>query len=228
MILFKTILPLQARIRRLKEAGKSIGFVPTMGALHAGHISLIGESRSKTDITVCSIFINPKQFNDVRDFEKYPKTIEQDILLLEKSGADMIFMPAVDEIYPADKNEIPHYDLGYLEEILEGFYRPGHFQGVCRVVHRLLTIVHPDMLFLGQKDYQQYMVIRQMMNDCTISTPIHICPTLREPDGLAMSSRNMRLSPAGRQKADPEATGSIGECAVGMSDETCRRRGRKP
>ena len=201
MIFFKTIVPLKAAIRQLKTTGKTIGFVPTMGALHAGHISLIEESRSITDITICSIFINPMQFNDVRDFEKYPKTIEPDILLLEKSGADIVFMPAVDEIYPVNNNEIPQYELGYLEDILEGFYRPGHFQGVCRVVKRLLDIIVPDILFLGQKDYQQCMVIKKMMNEFTITAQLLICPTLRERSGLAMSSRNLRLSLLAREKA---------------------------
>lgn len=201
MIIFKTILPLQAKIAQLKIEGKSIGFVPTMGALHSGHISLIKESRLYSDITICSIFINPMQFNDKKDFEKYPKTIEQDILLLEQNGADIIFIPSVDEIYPISTKAIPIYNLGYLEDILEGYYRPGHFQGVCRVVERLLDIVTPNSLFLGQKDYQQCMVIKKMMDQANIVTQLKICPTLREDSGLAMSSRNIRLSTSSKVHA---------------------------
>ena len=172
-----------------------------MGALHSGHISLIEASRLESDITVCSIFINPMQFNDKKDFEKYPKNIEQDILLLEQNGADIIFMPSVDEIYPTTITTVPNYNLDYLENILEGFYRPGHFQGVCRVVERLLHIVMPDILFLGQKDYQQCMVIKKMMNQANIVTQLKICPTHREDSGLAMSSRNIRLSTSSKVHA---------------------------
>lgn len=174
-----------------------------MGALHLGHISLIESSRKDNDITISSIFVNPTQFNDPKDFEKYPVTIEKDILQLEQAGCDVLFLPSVEEIYPNGTTSKQHYDLGEMETLLEGKFRPGHYQGVCQVVHRLLEIVHPDNLYLGQKDYQQCMVISRLVELMGINdkTNINICPTLRETDGLAMSSRNMRLSEAERVKA---------------------------
>lgn len=183
--------------------GRAIGFVPTMGALHPGHISLIEESRKQSDFTVCSIFVNPTQFNDPADFARYPITIDKDIESLEKAGCDLLFLPAVSGIYPDHPPRSVHYELGYLENLLEGRYRPGHFQGVCMVVDRLLTIVEPDHLFLGQKDYQQCMVIRRLLEltGRVDAIALHICPTLREKDGLAMSSRNMRLNEADRKTA---------------------------
>lgn len=167
-----------------------------MGALHAGHISLIGESRKKAGMTVCSIFVNPTQFNDPGDFAKYPITLDRDMEALEKAGCDLVFLPSVKDIYPESQPHSDQYELGYLESLLEGQYRPGHFQGVCTVVDRLLNMVRPDHLFLGQKDYQQCMVIRKLLELTGRSDRVHlhICPTLREPNGLAMSSRNMRLS----------------------------------
>lgn len=203
MILFKTIEPFREYLEKASLHNKKIGFVPTMGALHPGHLSLVQASKQATDITVCSIFVNPTQFNDPRDFEKYPITIEQDILLLEKQGCDVLFLPSVQEIYPGGTTGGKVYQLGYLETILEGSFRPGHFQGVCQVVERLFTIVQPDLAFFGQKDYQQCMVIRKLLEltglDKTIT--IHIIPTLRETSGLAMSSRNMRLSEEDKQRA---------------------------
>lgn len=174
-----------------------------MGALHQGHISLLEASRQANDVTVSSIFVNPTQFNDPADFANYPITLEQDIDMLEAAGCDLLFLPAVDEIYPDGLETSYHYDLGYLETVLEGKYRPGHYQGVCRVVHRLLDIVKPGRLYLGQKDYQQCMVIQRLLELAGLSEAVHIiiCPTLREPGGLAMSSRNRRLNAAEREKA---------------------------
>ena len=174
-----------------------------MGALHPGHISLIDFSRKNNDITISSVFINPTQFNDPKDFEKYPVTIENDILQLEQAGCDVLFFPCVEEIYPNGTNSKQYYDLGEMETLLEGKFRPGHYQGVCKVVHRLLEIVKPDNLYLGQKDYQQCMVIARLVElmGKKEAININICPTLREADGLAMSSRNMRLSLAERRKA---------------------------
>ena len=163
MILFKTTTPLQKVLERLRSKGKKIGFVPTMGALHDGHLSLIKYCKTQCDIVVCSIFVNPTQFNSKEDFEKYPITIEQDIYLLETNHTDILFLPAVDEIYTNGIQQLQQFNLGYLEEILEGKYRPGHFQGVCNVVCRLLNIVKPDVIFLGRKDYQQYLVLKKMM-----------------------------------------------------------------
>jgi pantoate--beta-alanine ligase len=200
MIIFKTAESLSAFIQKNKSTQKKIGFVPTMGALHQGHLSLIEASRRENDITVCSIFINPTQFNNSIDFEKYPVTIETDIDKLEARGCDVLFLPPVHEIYPPGF-KLLLYELGYLETVLEGSYRPGHYQGVCQVVDRLLSIVTPHTLYLGQKDYQQCMVIRKMTECRNIATIIHIEKTVREKDGLAMSSRNMRLNDTERKQA---------------------------
>jgi pantoate--beta-alanine ligase len=200
MILFKTIDELRKYIINIRSAGKAIGFVPTMGALHAGHLSLISTSKKNTGLTVCSIFVNPTQFNDPSDYQQYPITIEQDIRLLEQEGCDVLFLPEVKEIYPSNF-EKKHYELGALETHLEGKYRPGHFQGVCQVVDRLLTIVEPNQLFLGRKDYQQCMVIAELIRQTGKHTSLQIVPTMRETSGLAMSSRNLRLSEPDREKA---------------------------
>jgi pantoate--beta-alanine ligase len=185
MILFKKSADMQDWLDTQKSNGKKIGFVPTMGALHEGHIHLISNCRSCSDLCVCSIFVNPAQFNDPKDYEKYPLSIEKDIEMLSRAGTDVLFLPSVQEIYPNGQKKLETYDLGPLETILEGRYRPGHFQGVCQVMSRLLAIVKPDDLFMGQKDYQQF----------------HSVPTVREEDGLAQSSRNRRLTPGQRQNA---------------------------
>jgi pantoate--beta-alanine ligase len=201
MILFKKTADLTHWLKRQQAAGLSIGFVPTLGALHQGHISLIDISRSKTALTVCSIFVNPTQFNDPADFKKYPVTLEKDIALLEKAGTDALFLPDVNSIYPDGTSHLEHYDLGSLESVLEGKYRPGHFQGVCQVMYRLLDIVRPDHLFMGSKDYQQCMVVQRLLAIMGLPATLHRCPIVREPDGLAMSSRNTRLDPAQRLNA---------------------------
>lgn len=201
MILFKKITALDQYLSKARKKGLLIGFVPTMGALHQGHLSLIAASRAANNLTVTSIFVNPTQFNDPKDFEKYPVTLDNDITLLEATGCDILFLPSVSEIYPTGTSQLPQYDLGYLETILEGKYRPGHFQGVCKVMHRLLTAVKPNNLYMGQKDYQQCMVVIRLLKIIDSDTDIHTCPTLREADGLAMSSRNMRLNPTERVQA---------------------------
>lgn len=201
MILFKHPADLRTYLIKTTTPNTSIGFVPTMGALHEGHISLIAQSKSSSTITVCSIFINPTQFNDQQDFVQYPMTLEKDIHALEKAGCDILFLPGIQAIYPNGTNHLEHYKLGRLEEILEGHYRPGHFQGVCQVVNRLLDAVQPDTLFLGQKDYQQCMVISKMLELTGKHIQLVKSPTLREADGLAMSSRNLRLNPASRTNA---------------------------
>lgn len=201
MILFKRISELTAFIANQKKKGSSIGFVPTMGALHTGHISLITNSTANNTLTVSSIFINPTQFNEVKDFEKYPVTMEKDIDLLEKNGCNVLFLPSVGEIYPNGFTGLQHYELGYLETVLEGKYRPGHYQGVCQVVHRLLDIVQPHFLYLGQKDYQQCMVIKRLIALVGMQVNVVIGSTIREKDGLAMSSRNMRLNEQQRKQA---------------------------
>lgn len=200
MKLLKSAAALSSFVLQSKKNGLTVGFVPTMGALHHGHISLIEKSRAENEITICSIYVNPTQFNNADDFKKYPKTIENDIDMLEKWGCDVLFLPETNEVYTKDFI-IQHYNLGYLETLLEGKYRPGHFQGVCQVVHRLLQIVMPDKLYLGQKDYQQCMVISRLIQLMQVNTEVVICPTLREPDGLAMSSRNLRLNKIQRRTA---------------------------
>jgi pantoate--beta-alanine ligase len=200
MILFKKAVELKQYLSDRVLPGQKKGFVPTMGALHEGHISLIERCRQESDLVICSIFVNPAQFNDPADFEKYPITIENDILLLEKAGTDILFLPSVNEIYP-NGNPTEHYTLGDIETLLEGRFRPGHFQGVCQVMYRLLKIVAPQLLFMGQKDYQQCMVIQQLLRLMGSATELVISPTQRETSGLAMSSRNMRLSEKGKETA---------------------------
>lgn len=206
MILFKKGDELKKYLIKQASIGHTIGFVPTMGALHEGHLSLIRTAKEKADLVVCSIFVNPTQFNDQEDYLHYPKTIDQDIFLLEKSTCDVLFLPDVQEIYPDGYLPL-HYELGSLETLLEGKYRPGHFQGVCQVVDRLLTIVLPSFLFLGQKDYQQCMVIEKLIRIQQYPTQLYVVPTMREASGLAMSSRNLRLSEEDRIKATAIYTG---------------------
>jgi pantoate--beta-alanine ligase len=201
MLIFHTVQQLNKYLGQQKQKGLISGFVPTMGALHQGHLSLIEQSKRTADLSICSIFVNPTQFNDPKDFEKYPVTIASDVKLLLKAGVHVLFLPSVKEIYPNGTSESSEYKLGFLETVLEGKYRPGHFQGVYQVMHRLLNIVKADHLFMGQKDYQQCMVISQLISAENIPTTLHIAPTLRETDGLAMSSRNMRLSKEQRQTA---------------------------
>ncbi len=200
MIIIKHIKDLENLLSLHRSEKKSIGFVPTMGALHNGHISLIEKAREANDLVVCSIFVNPTQFNNQNDFKKYPVTIEDDINKLEKAACDVLFLPSVEEMYqPNEKTE--HYNLGELETVLEGKYRPGHFQGVCIIVDKLLQAVKPNSLYLGKKDYQQCMVIKKMMNEKEYAIDLYVCETVRETGGLAMSSRNMRLNEVERQQA---------------------------
>lgn len=201
MVIFKEVSAISHLVAGLQNKGLRCGFVPTMGALHEGHISLLRTAAGQTDKTICSIFVNPTQFNNQSDFDKYPQTIESDILQLEKAGCDILFLPDVHEMYPGGLSPTVNYPLGELETLLEGHYRPGHFQGVCQVVHRLLDIIHPDILFLGQKDFQQCKVIEKLIQLIGNKTRLVICPTKREPDGLAMSSRNLRLDSHQRVKA---------------------------
>ena len=200
MIIFKKAAELSSFIDNQRLMKKKVGFVPTMGALHNGHLSLIKQSLSDNNITICSIFVNPTQFNNPEDFNKYPNTIENDIILLEEASCDILFLPSVQEIYPADF-EKKHYELGDLEQVLEGKYRPGHFQGVCMVVERLLNIVQCNHLYLGKKDYQQCMVIKKLIEISHLKVNIILAETIREENGLAMSSRNQRLSTSEKEKS---------------------------
>ena len=173
-----------------------IGFTPTMGALHKGHLSLIDTCRQRCRVAVASIYINPTQFNNPEDFEKYPYAPDNDILLLEKAGCDALYLPDTFDIYGDKLPENEQYDLGFLETTLEGAFRPGHFQGVCMVVRRLIEAVNPGYMFMGLKDYQQVMVIKRLVTMQNFELQVVGCPTLREENGLAMSSRNLRLSAA--------------------------------
>jgi len=190
---------LSAYLLDLKSQGDTVGFVPTMGALHQGHLSLIDIARASCDTVVCSIFVNPTQFNDPKDLEKYPRPVEADIEKLKTEGCDVLFLPSTDEMYAA--NETWHIDLGYLENILEGEFRPGHYQGVTQIVKKLFDVVTPDKAFFGQKDYQQVMVINKMVEIFKMPVEIIMCPILREADGLAMSSRNIHLSATERKQS---------------------------
>jgi len=200
MIIVKHIKDLKHLIHNRPVIQKLIGFVPTMGALHPGHVSLIERAKQQTEWVVCSIFINPAQFNNKADFYKYPVTIEKDIDMLEAAGCDVLFLPDVEEMYPFG-DPVLHYDLGFIETVLEGAFRKGHFQGVCRIVDKLLRAVEPHFMFMGQKDYQQCMVVQKMIELTEQSVQLVVCPSVREPNGLAMSSRNMRLSEPEKIKA---------------------------
>lgn len=186
---------LDAFIDKHRSAGFNIGFVPTMGALHQGHMSLISKSKARNDVTVCSIFVNPTQFNDPEDYRSYPSSLNEDIALLRGAACDALFLPSIATVYPNGTDAMATFDFGALEATLEGSFRPGHFKGVGQVVNRLLDLVKPDTLYLGQKDFQQCMVVRRLLQ---MSGKAHIrlvvCPTYRESDGLAMSSRNRRLT----------------------------------
>jgi pantoate--beta-alanine ligase len=201
MYLFKQKDDLERLLSTARKEGKRIGFVPTMGALHQGHLSLIAAAKEHSDLVVCSIFVNPTQFNDPADFEKYPITIDQDVQLLTSAGNDALFLPSVQEMYPNGLTAETQYDFGPLENVLEGAHRPGHFQGVGQIVHKLLSLVNPDKLFMGQKDFQQCLIINRLIKLLGLDVELVICPTLRETDGLAMSSRNLRLNASERQNA---------------------------
>ncbi|MGZ3950693.1 MAG: pantoate--beta-alanine ligase [Flavisolibacter sp.] len=203
MIIFKRAKQLSQYIELQKNEGKRIGFVPTMGALHEGHLSLVDNCRRSNDITICSVFVNPAQFNNPDDLKHYPVSTETDIEQLIARNCDILFLPSVDEMYPPGYVK-KHYALGDIEMKLEGYYRPGHFQGVCEAVDRLLDLVQPQSLYLGQKDYQQCMVIKKLLEVTGRSKDIklEIVSTVREADGLAMSSRNLRLNKQQRQLAN--------------------------
>ncbi|MDO4790097.1 MAG: pantoate--beta-alanine ligase [Porphyromonas sp.] len=194
---------LKNKIANEKSLGRKIGFVPTMGALHDGHISLVQRSTQENDITVVSVFLNPKQFNNPKDLETYPRDLNRDVRLLMQAGADYVFAPEVEEMYPKNEPKQEPFHLGRVAEVMEGKYRPGHFAGVAEVVSKLFRIVEPDRAYFGEKDFQQIAVIRRMLSLMPdISVEIVPCPVIRENDGLAMSSRNTRLN-AEERKAAP-------------------------
>lgn len=193
---------LSESLEAIRASGSTIGFVPTMGALHRGHGSLIEQAKRESDYVVCSIFVNPTQFNRKEDFDTYPKTLEKDQELLVGLGCDCLYAPSVEDIYPAnEKIAPPNIDLHTLTSVLEGKFRPGHFEGVVQVVHRLFEIVRPNKAFFGEKDFQQLIVVRRMAQLLAMPVEVIGCPTVREESGLAMSSRNALLSETGREKA---------------------------
>ncbi|MBC8046192.1 MAG: pantoate--beta-alanine ligase [Fimbriimonadaceae bacterium] len=201
MQIIKNRSALTPAISQLKSNGKTIGFVPTMGALHEGHISLIVRAKADCDVVVCSIFVNPTQFTDAKDLEKYPRPVEEDIKMLQDAGCDILYLPDEKDIYPYGKTITNKFDFGALENMLEGASRPGHFAGVAQVVKILLEIVQPNILFLGQKDYQQYIILKKLVETQRLNIEVKKCPIIREENGLAMSSRNSRLSSELRFKA---------------------------
>ena len=199
MEIFKTKAALQAFLKPLKASGKKIALVPTMGALHNGHISLIKLAQQNADIIICSIFVNPTQFTDPKDLEKYPRPIEHDLAMLESAGCSGVFMPNVAEMYPNGADEDWYIDLGKAEFLLEGEFRKGHYQGVTQIVKKLFDAVEPDVAMFGQKDFQQVLMIKNMVKHFDLPIQIVTCPIIREDDGLAMSSRNIHLSAADRE-----------------------------
>ena len=223
MQVVKHISELRTILDLKRKEGLKIGFVPTMGALHRGHLSLVQIAGQQTDFVVVSIFVNPTQFNDKGDLDRYPRDLQKDVDLLSTSACQLIFAPEPKEIYP--EPDTRQFNFGQLEQVMEGRFRPGHFNGVAQVVSRLFDIVQPDKAFFGQKDFQQLAIINEMVRKLTLSVEIVSCPIIREADGLAMSSRNMLLSPEQRQNAVHisatlfEATNKTGELSV---DELCQ------
>ncbi|MDP2335595.1 MAG: pantoate--beta-alanine ligase [Bacteroidota bacterium] len=199
MQVIKHINDLRKILSGKREEGLIIGFVPTMGALHQGHISLVEKAGQETDYVVVSIFVNPTQFNDKGDLERYPRDLQKDVDLLAPTACQLIFNPEADEIYP--EPDTRQFDFGMLEQVMEGKFRPGHFNGVAQVVSRLFDIVQPDKAFFGQKDFQQLAIINEMVRKLKLPVEIIPCPIIREADGLAMSSRNMLLNPGQRQNS---------------------------
>jgi len=194
-----TIAALKMLLQPRKLALQKIALVPTMGALHKGHVSLIKIAQQNSDVVVCSIFVNPTQFTDPKDLEKYPRPLQHDIEMLQEAGCDIVFMPSVKEMYPVPENW--HIDLGNAEFLLEGEFRKGHYQGVTQIVKKLFDAVEPDQAFFGQKDFQQVLMIRNMVEHFGLSLEIISCPIIREDDGLAMSSRNIHLTVDDRKNA---------------------------
>jgi pantoate--beta-alanine ligase len=201
MFIFKKVADLQAWLNAQRAKGKRIGFAPTMGALHDGHLELIRLAKRDGCLAVASIFVNPTQFNDPKDLEKYPRTPEKDAALLISADCDVLFMPPVEEVYPPGLDVTIDLDFRQLDKVMEGEFRPGHFKGMATVVHRLLDIVQPQRLYMGQKDFQQLSIVRDMIRQLNLPVELVMCPTRREADGLAMSSRNVRLTPEMRAAA---------------------------
>ena len=199
MLTVNTVKELKSAVKSAREAGKSIGLVPTMGALHEGHKSLVDRCRKENDVVVVSVFVNPTQLNNKEDLRTYPRTEEADKALLEAAGCDVVFMPSVEEVYPEPDTRV--FNLGPVAEVMEGPMRPGHFNGVAQIVSKLFMMVEPDRAYFGEKDFQQIAVIREMVRQEGFKLEIVPCPIVREADGLAKSSRNVRLTPENRAVA---------------------------
>jgi pantoate--beta-alanine ligase len=199
MQIISSLSEISKQVDQIRSSGKTIGFVPTMGALHAGHLQLIRTAASQNSVVVCSIFVNPTQFNNAEDYRLYPRLLEEDARILEANKCSILFAPDATEMYPEPL--VIQFNFGTLETVMEGKYRPGHFNGVATVVSKLFHLVNPHKAYFGQKDLQQYTIIRQMVNDLNFNLKLVCHPIVREPDGLAMSSRNRRLSAAERQVA---------------------------
>jgi pantoate--beta-alanine ligase len=199
MEIFKEISPLKAFLKQARTDGKSLGLVPTMGALHKGHLSLLEASKAENDITICSIYVNPTQFNNPQDLIKYPRTYDGDLAMLQKVGCDVLFSPTNDEMYLDEA--LMTLDFGPLDKVMEGHFRPGHFSGVALVVAKLFNIVEPDKVYFGQKDWQQFTIIKRMVEEMKFNLLLRSVSTTRESDGLALSSRNLRLKENDREKA---------------------------
>lgn len=217
MYLFKSTHTLSRYLATYQAKNRPIGFVPTMGALHEGHLSLVRQSLEATQCTVCSIFVNPTQFNQAADLDKYPRTPARDLEVLYKAGCHVVFMPSPEEVYPPGLDTSVDVDFGPLALPMEGRFRPGHFDGVAQVVKRLLDIVEPSQLFMGQKDYQQYLIVQHMAQALALPTEVVRCPIVREKNGLAMSSRNQRLSP--EQRRDAAAIHQVLQQAAGWMEQ---------
>ena len=199
MIVYRTKDDLTGHLLSLKNKDLTVGLVPTMGALHAGHASLVERAAFENDLVVVTIFVNPTQFNDPSDLEHYPRTLDQDLEMLRSLRADLVFVPSVREMYPGKDTQT--FDLGGLDRVMEGAYREGHFNGVAQIVSKFFLMIHPDRAYFGQKDFQQLVIVRRLVNILNLDLSVVSCPIIREKDGLAMSSRNVRLSKEERKLA---------------------------
>ena len=217
MIVYRTKTDLAGHLLSLQNEGKTIGLVPTMGALHQGHMSLVEKANSENDIVVVTLFVNPTQFNDPSDLDHYPRTLDQDLELIRQLEADLVFVPSVKEMYPEEDTHI--FDLGSLDKVMEGKHRKGHFNGVAQIVSKLFLLIRPHRAYFGQKDFQQLVIIRRLVEILELNLTIVPCPIIREKDGLAMSSRNTRLSKEERKLA-PKIYETLVQAREKMEDMT--------
>lgn len=217
MDIIESAIELHNRVKVLKQSGKVVGFVPTMGALHIGHISLVEMASQSCEVVVVSIFVNPNQFNNAADLKRYPRNLDYDVNMLSQSACELLFVPSVIEIYPEPDTRV--FEFGLIDKVMEGKFRPGHFNGVAQVVSRLFDIVMPHKAFFGEKDFQQLAVIREMVRQLNCGIEIVACPIIREVDGLAMSSRNMLLNEGQRKNAPIIADSLFESCNFAKSND---------